>query len=121
MDDSQTYDYIAKINMPWYLLVTNGYHTVENIDGPFRNMKIGEIIKWINPNNKISSIKTVIDDILVYEHVKTYIKRKGQYMIDDELGTIDMDCGTSIYYKHLTKDDSSIFNVVVLKLSLVVD
>ncbi len=114
MDNKITY--VENVSEPWFTLISLGLKTVEGRKnkGVFKDMKIGDIIKWTNDNFFSRSVQTEIIGKNEYPTFQEYLESEG---IEKCLpGINDIDNGLSVYYKYYTKEDEQKYGVVAIQL-----
>ncbi len=111
--------YVEHLSEPWFTLISMGLKTFEGRKnkGRFKEMQIGDIIKWYNDDFEHREILTKIVDKYEYD---TFEK----YLIDLTLekclpGVKSLDTGLSVYYKYFTKEDEQEYGVVAIKVELI--
>jgi ASC-1-like (ASCH) protein len=111
-------NYIENLSEPWFSLISLGLKTIEGRKnkGRFKDMKVGEIIKWTNNDFKERSILTEIIKKTEYKTFQEYLEFEGLHNCLP--GIPDMETGLSIYYKYFTKEDESEFGVVAFEIKL---
>lgn len=116
-DEYNEYEY--NVSEPWFTLILLGLKTVEGRKnkGRFKEMKIGDTIKWTNNDFKPRSVVTKITKKTYYSTFKEYLISEG---LDKCLpGIPDMDTGLSVYFKYFTKEDEREFGVIAIGLELI--
>lgn len=107
------------LSEPWFTLISMGLKTVEGRKnkGKYKEMKVGDVIEWVNDNFKPRSIMTRVVDKNVYSTFKEYLETEG---LENCLpGMPDITYGLSVYYKYFTPEDEATYGVVAIKLELV--
>lgn len=107
------------LSEPWFTLISMGLKTVEGRKnkGKYKEMKVGDIIEWVNDDFKPRSIMTRVVDKNVYPTFKEYLESSG---LENCLpGMPDIAHGLSVYYKYFTPEDEATYGVVAIKLELV--
>ena len=122
MDGSKTTikpDYIEKLSEPWFTLISLGLKTVEGRKnrGKFKEMKPGDIIRWVNQDFMERDVFTKIVSKTEYPTFQEYLETEG---LDKCLpGMPDIAHGLSVYFKYFTKEEEAEFGVVAIRLKLV--
>lgn len=109
---------LEHLSEPWFTLISIGLKTVEGRKnkGKFKEMKIGDVIEWINNDFMPRSVMTRVVDKNVYSTFKEYLETEG---LENCLpGMPSLEHGLSVYYKYFTPDDEAEFGVVAIKLEL---
>jgi len=112
-------NYIEHLSEPWFTLISLGLKTVEGRKnkGKFKDMKVGDIIKWTNDDFKHRNVLTKVVGKEVYETFAEYLESEG---LDKCLpGIPTLEHGLSVYFKYFTKEDEAEFGVVAIKLELI--
>jgi ASC-1-like (ASCH) protein len=112
-------NYTENVSEPWYTLISLGLKTVEGRKnkGRFKEMKVGDIVKWINNDFMPRSVLTRITDKVEYSTFREYLETEG---LDNCLpGIPSLEHGLSVYFKYFTKEDEAEFGVIAIKLELV--
>jgi len=112
-------DYIEHLSEPWFSLISLGLKTVEGRKnkGKFMNMKIGDIIQWVNHDFMERTIMTEILDKVKYISFQEYLEMEG---LDKCLpGIPDIEHGLSVYFKYFTKEDEARYGVIAIRLKLI--
>ena len=112
-------NYTEHVSEPWYTLILLGLKTIEGKKnkGRFKDMKIGEIIKWHNEDfNETRSFFTKIIRKTEYDTFKEMLETEG---INKCLpGFKDIDSGLNVYYKYNTKEEENEFKVLAIELKI---
>lgn len=114
-----TPNYIENLSEPWFTLISLGLKTVEGRKnkGRFKEMKVGDIVQWINNDFTPRSFLTEITAKTEYDTFGEYLETEG---LDKCLpGIKDLDTGLSVYYKYFTREDEKKFGVVAIKIKLI--
>jgi ASC-1-like (ASCH) protein len=112
-------NYIEHLSEPWFTLISLGLKTVEGRKnkGKFKDMKVGDIIKWTNDDFKNRTVLTRIVGKNVYKTFAEYLEEEG---LEKCLpGIPSLEHGLSVYFKYFTKEDEAEFGVVAIKLELI--
>lgn len=107
------------LSEPWFTLISMGLKTVEGRKnkGKYKEMKVGDVIEWVNDDFKPRSIMTRVIGKNVYSTFKEYLETEG---LENCLpGMPDITYGLSVYYKYFTPEDEATYGVVAIKLELV--
>lgn len=107
------------LSEPWFSLISMGLKTVEGRKnkGKYKEMKVGDVIEWVNDDFKHRSIMTRVIGKNVYSTFKEYLETEG---LENCLpGMPDITYGLSVYYKYFTSEDEAKYGVVAIKLELV--
>lgn len=118
MDNNITVNYTESLSEPWFSLISLGLKTVEGRKnkGRFREMKVGDIVKWTNNDFMPRSVLTKITEKTEYNKFKEYLETEG---LDKCLpGMPDLEHGLSVYFKYYTKKDEEEFGVIAIKFEL---
>ena len=112
-------NYIEHLSEPWFTLISLGLKKVEGRKnkGKFKEMKVGEVIEWVNNDFKERSVKTRISKKIEYNTFKEYLKKEGLQKCLP--GIPSLSHGLSVYFKYFTKEDEKKFGVIALQLELV--
>ena len=112
-------DYVEHLSEPWFSLISLGLKKVEGRKnkGKFKEMKVGEVIEWINTDFKERSIKTKINKKIKYNTFKEYLKKEGLQKCLP--GIPSLSHGLSVYFKYYSKEDEKKYGVIALQLELV--
>jgi ASC-1-like (ASCH) protein len=112
-------NYVEHLSEPWFTLISIGMKVFEGRKnkGRFKEMQIGDIVKWYNDDFDHREILTKIVDKYEYDTFK-------KYLTDLTLkkclpGIKSLDIGLSVYYKYFTKEDEQKYGVVAIKLELI--
>lgn len=112
-------NYTENVSEPWFSLISLGSKSVEGRKnkGRFKEMKVGDIVKWTNNDFGPRSVLTKIVGKAEYLTFKEYLETEG---LDKCLPTIpNLDMGLSVYYKYYTKEDEKEFGVVAIRLQVI--
>ena len=110
---------IENLSEPWFSLIYLGLKTVEGRKnkGRFKEMKVGDIIKWTNSDFKERHILTKIIGKAEYKNFTDYLEKEG---LDKCLpGMPSLEHGKSVYYKYFTIEEEAEFGVVAIRLELI--
>ncbi len=112
-------NYIENVSEPWFTLISLGLKTVEGRKnkGRFREMKVGDIVRWENNDFAFRSVNTRITRKAEYSTFKEYLETEGLYKCLP--GILNLEIGLSVYYKYFTKEDEKEFGVVAIEIKLV--
>jgi ASC-1-like (ASCH) protein len=115
--------YTEHLSEPWFTLISLGLKTVEGRKnkGRFKDMNIGEIIKWTN-NDFAPTLKerTILTQIVSKSTYKTFNEYLNMETLEKCLpGINSLEDGINIYYKYFTKDDEKTYGVVAIGLKLI--
>lgn len=111
--------YVESLSEPWFSLITLGLKTVEGRKnkGRFKDMKVGEIIEWVNNDFAPRKIRTRITGKATYKTFEEYLRTEGLNVCLPGIPT--MEHGLSVYFKYFTKEEEHEFGVVAIRLELV--
>ena len=111
--------YIENVSEPWFSLIKLGLKTIEGRrnKGRFKEMKIGDIIKWTNNDFNSRSVLTRIKNKNKYNTFKEYLETEGLQKCLPGIDTIEN--GLSVYFKYFTKKDEEEFGVIAIELELI--
>jgi ASC-1-like (ASCH) protein len=111
--------YTEYVSEPWFTLILLGIKTIDGRknSGRFKDIKIGDIIKWENNDFMYRIVLTRVERISKYKTFKEYLEQDG---LEQSLpGISDIEYGLSVYYKYFTKEDEEKFGVVAIKIKIV--
>jgi len=112
-------DYVENLSEPWFTLISLGLKTVEGRKnrGKFKEMKVGDVVKWTNDNFLKRQILTKITGKAEYKTFAEYLETEG---LDKCLpGMPTLEHGLSVYFKYFTKEEEAEFGVVAIRLKLI--
>lgn len=123
--ESQEFPQNIKLNMyeehlsePWFSLMSVGLKTIEGRKnkGRFKEMKIGDIIRWHNDDFGYRTFDTQIINKYEFNTFQEYLEQLG---LNNCLpGINDLGLGLNVYYKYYTKEDEQKYGVVAIELKL---
>jgi ASC-1-like (ASCH) protein len=107
------------LSEPWFTLITLGLKTIEGRlnKGKFKELNVGDTIKWENSDFKYRSIMTRITKKVEYKSFEKYLESEGMEKCLPAVPSLEH--GLSVYYKYYTKDDEAKFGIVAIHLELV--
>jgi ASC-1-like (ASCH) protein len=111
--------YVEHVSEPWFTLISLGLKTVEGRKnkGRFKEMKVNDIVRWVNNDFGERSVLTRISSKAEYSTFEEYLLTEG---LDKTLpGVKTLDFGLGIYFKYFTKEDEQTYGVVAIKLELI--
>lgn len=111
-------NYTETVSEPWFTLISMGLKSIEGRKnkGRFKEMKVGDIVSWINNDFAPRKVLTRITGKAKYNTFKEYLDSEG---LDKCLpGIKNIDIGLSVYYKYFTKEDEKEFGVVAIRMEL---
>lgn len=111
--------YIEHLSEPWFTLISMGLKTVEGRKnkGKFKEMVVGDIIKWTNDDFASREVMTRVISKQEYRTFQEYLESEG---LDKCLpGIKNMETGLSVYFKYFTKEDEDTYGVVAIRLELI--
>ena len=114
-----TKTYVENLSEPWFTLISLGLKTIEGRKnkGVFKEMKVGELIKWENNNFNPRTVTTRITKKTEYPTFKEYLEKEG---LDKCLpGIKNIEDGLSVYFKYYTKEDEEKYGVIAIQLELI--
>lgn len=114
-----TKTYVENLSEPWFTLISLGLKTVEGRKnkGVFKEMKVGELIKWENTNFNPRTVTTRIVKKTEYQTFEEYLEEEG---LDKCLpGIKNIEDGLSVYFKYYTKEDETKYGVIAIQLELI--
>jgi ASC-1-like (ASCH) protein len=114
-----TKTYVENLSEPWFTLISLGLKTIEGRKnkGVFKEMKVGELIKWENNNFNPRTITTRITKKTKYPTFEEYLEEEG---LDKCLpGIKNIEDGLSVYFKYYTKEDEEKYGVIAIHLELI--
>ena len=113
--------YVEHLSEPWFALIDLGLKTVEGRKnkGRFKDMKVGDIVKWENDDFKHRSVLTRITAKTEYKTFEEYLRTEGLDKCLPGMNTIAH--GLSVYFKYFTKEDEEKYGVVAIRLEKVED
>ena len=119
MSVSDQKKYVENVSEPWYTLISLGLKTVEGRKnkGRFKEMQVGDLIKWTNDDFKHRSVLTKIKRKAEYKTFKEYLKKEGLKKCLPGIPTIEH--GLSVYFKYFTKKEEAEYGVIAIELELV--
>jgi len=112
-------DYIQKVGEPWFTLIKLGLKTVEGRlnKKDFKEMKVGDIVKWTNNDFYEREVLTKIVSKTEYDNFHNYLKKEG--LSNCLPGVTTIDDGKSVYYKYYTKEAENEYGVVAIKVKVI--
>ncbi len=118
MENDIIVNYTETLSEPWFTLISLGLKIVEGRKnkGRFKDMKVGDIVKWTNNDFKPRSVLTKITGKTEYNTFKEYLETEGLYKCLP--GIPDLEHGLSVYFKYYTKKDEEEFGVIAIKFEL---
>ena len=111
--------YKEHLSEPWFTLISLHLKTVEGRlnKSRFKQMKVGDIVKWYNEDFKERNIWTRIVEKIEYKTFEEYLKKEG---LDKCLpGMPTLEHGLSVYYKYFTKEKEKEFGVVAIRIKVI--
>jgi len=111
--------YSEHLSEPWFTLISLGLKTVEGRKnkGKFKEMKVGDIVEWVNNDFKERRILTRIIGKAEYKTFEEYLETEG---LDKCLpGMPSIEHGLSVYFKYFTKEQEAEFGVVAIRIELI--
>ena len=108
------------LSEPWFSLIVLGYKKIEGRKnhGRFKEMRIGDIIEWVNNDFQERTISVQIVRKAEYENFKEFIEMEGLRKILPGMDKNDLDTGLSVYYKYYTKEDEEKYGVIAIEFEL---
>lgn len=107
------------LSEPWFTLISMGLKTIEGRrnKGKYKDMKVGDIIEWVNEDFAKRSVMTRVTEKNNYSTFKEYLETEG---LENCLpGISNITDGLSVYFKYYTAKDEEEYGVVAIKLELV--
>lgn len=108
--------YTSNVSEPWFTLILLGLKTVEGRKnkGMFKEMRVGDVVKWTNDNFGDRSVMTKVVRKAEYNTFKEYLETEG---LDKCLpGITNLEHGLNVYYKYFTKEDEKEFGVIAIEV-----
>jgi len=114
-------NYIEHLSEPWFSLIVLGLKTVEGRKnkGKFKEMKIGDIVEWVNTDFEKRTVLTKIIGKTVYSTFAEYLENEGLEKCLPGMEKYGLEHGLSVYFKYFTKEDEKTFGVVAIKLEFI--
>ena len=111
--------YNIQVSEPWFTLISLGLKKVEGRKnkGTFKEIKIGDTIKWTNDDFKHRSCKTKVIGKNNYKTFEEYLKKEGLQKCLP--GIPSMEHGLSVYFKYYSKEDEEKYGVTSILLELI--
>lgn len=111
-------DYVETLSEPWFTLISLGLKTVEGRKnkGRFKEMKVGDVVEWVNYSFKARSVKTKVVAKNTYSTFEEYLTAEGLDKCLPGMPTIEH--GLSVYFKYFTKEDEKTYGVVSIALEV---
>lgn len=103
----------VNVNKIWFDFIKNGQKTVEGRlnKGKFSNMKIGDIIKFVNGDE---NVKVKIKNITHYKSFENYLIMEG--LKRTLPGIKNLNDGLNVYYAYFTKQQEQEFNILAIDI-----
>ena len=110
--------YTQNVSEPWFTLISLGLKTVEGRKnkGVFKEMKIGDLIKWTNNDIIPRSVLTRVIRKAEYQTFQLYLETEGLEKCLPTIQTIED--GISVYFKYYSKKDEEEYGVIAIELEL---
>ena len=117
--DMNAKKYTENLSEPWFSLILLGLKTVEGRKnkGRFNEMRVGDIIEWINNNFNPRSVSTIITKKIEYKTFKEYLEIEGLNKCLPGINNIED--GLSVYFKYFTKEDETKYGVMAIGIQIV--
>jgi ASC-1-like (ASCH) protein len=111
--------YTIEVSEPWFTLISLGLKKVEGRKnkGVFKEVKIGDTIKWTNYDFKPRSCKTKVIGKNNYNTFEEYLRKEGLQKCLP--GIPSMEHGLSVYFKYYSREDEEKYGVTSILLELV--
>ncbi len=111
--------YEKHLSEPWFSLIKLGLKKVEGRinRGDFKNMNVGDIVKWTNSDFMQRSISTVILDKINYKSYNEYLYAEG--LSNCLPGFDSISDGLSVYHKYYDIKDETTFGIVAIKFKII--
>jgi ASC-1-like (ASCH) protein len=112
-------DWTENLSEPWFTLILLGLKTVEGRKnkGRFKEMKVGDIVKWTNNDFGLREVMTRITGKQEYRTFQEYLEAEGLERCLP--GIKNIDSGLDVYFKYFTKEDEATYGVIAIRLELV--
>lgn len=106
------------VSEPWFSLIKKGVKSVEGRlnKGDFAKMKKGDIVVWINKNDKV---RTKITSVHKYKSFNNYITTEKLKNTLPEPNVKTIKQGVDVYLKFYTKQDETKYGVLAIRLKVV--
>ena len=111
--------YIENLSEPWFTLISLGLKTVEGRKnkGRFKEMQVGDIVRWENKDFNPRSVLTRIIKKAEYKTFQEYLEKET--LSKCLPGITSMDDGLSVYFKYFTKEDEATYGVIAIEIELI--
>ncbi len=121
IDNKMEPNYTETLSEPWFTLILLGLKTVEGRKnkGRFKDMKIGDIVKWTNDDFMPRSVLTEITGKAEYPTFREYLEKEGLDKCLPGMEKFGIDHGLSVYFKYFTKEEEKEFGVVSIKIKVI--
>ena len=104
------------VNRIWFEFIREGKKTIEGRlnKGKFKDMKIGDIISFVNDANKV---KVQIINKIKYNTFEEYLLMEGLKRTLPNIKTIKD--GLDVYYSYYTKNQEKEHKIVAIEIKIV--
>lgn len=104
------------VNRIWFEFIREGKKTIEGRlnKGKFKDMKIGDIISFVNDANKV---KVQIINKIKYNSFEEYLLMEGLKRTLPNIKTIKD--GLDVYYSYYTKNQEKEHKIVAIEIKIV--
>lgn len=111
--------YNENVSEPWFTLISLGLKTIEGRKnkGRFKDMQVGDMIKWTNNDFNPRTTSTIITKKNIYDTFEEYLQKEGLNRCLP--GITNIKDGLSVYFKYFTKEDEANYGVVAIQLKLI--
>jgi ASC-1-like (ASCH) protein len=111
-------NYNESLKEPWFTLIKLGLKKVEGRKnkGVFKEMKIGDVVRWFNDDYGPRDIYTKITKKVEYSTFAEYLETEGLDNCLPSFSTIES--GVNVYRKWYSEEDERKYGVIAIHMEL---